>query len=139
MILAGKNPRQVAIMQIRFLSAVWVIIGAVGLGCSVVDFLRYASWSSATETLSPGAIDELIAIAFCIFTVVISFCLFKGWLFARIVISLLALMLFLFCVCAMALAEASLGDPIAWLGIALATYTLIVCCLFSITQRAKAC
>ena len=126
-----NNVVQQHMTHYRIIGSVWLLFGVVGLACSVIECLRLLHMG---DTLTGGAVvSTFIGSGFCALATVASVSLFRARSWARIVVSIVAVLLGLYCFSLLAMVGLEFGAWVyiaSWLGVAFVAYTLTVIWIF---------
>jgi hypothetical protein len=120
----------------RIIGSVWLLFGVIGLALSLIECLRLLHMG---VSLTDGAVvSTFIGSGFCAFAAATSVGLFRAKRWARIVVSIVAVLLCLYCLSFIAMVALEFGVltyTAAWLGVAFAAYTLTVIWIFRPHER----
>jgi hypothetical protein len=111
----------------RMIASVWLLIGVLGFITSLLDCFRL--FRAEVSLVSGDMIWTFIIVAFCALVTVVAMRLFRARKWARIVISVLAMLLCFYSLLFIKLAGLRWGVAIyctAWFGVAFVIYTLAV-------------
>ena len=111
----------------RVISSVWMLFGVVGFIFSAVECIRLL-WLG--DSLTGGAVlSTFIGVGFCALASMTAIGLFRARGWARIVVSIIAVLLGLYCLSFLAMVGTGFGAiayAANWLGVAFVAYTFTV-------------
>jgi len=111
----------------RIIGRLWGSLGVVGFVASILECVRL---TRANVPFDDGAmVSTILDITFCAVAVIIAEGLFHARSWARASAVIFDVLLFLYCLCLVMLVGLALGTVAyvaAWIGVAFATYTLVV-------------
>jgi hypothetical protein len=113
----------------RIIGSIWLLFGVIGLVLCFIECLRLLLMG---ESLTGGdVVSTLIGSGFCALAVATSMGLFRARGWARIVVSIVAVLLALYCLSFLVMVGLEFGVLAyisSWLGVAFVAYTLVVIC-----------
>lgn len=111
----------------RVISSVWMLFGVVGFLLSAVECVRLLRLG---DCVTGGAVlSTFIGIGFCALAAMIAVGLFRARRWARIGVSLVAVLLGLYCLSFLAMVGTGFGSiayAVNWIGVAFVAYTFTV-------------